>query len=96
MGRERSARVSAVGRCENFALDALQGAAFTIGLVSDAQITAQGRAPGARESLLSALFVVPHARRLEVCGRPRVGASSSLRLLLDCLNGIRGLLVVDP
>jgi len=40
MGRDRSARVSAVGRSENLALDALQVAAVTRGLASDAQIIA--------------------------------------------------------
>jgi hypothetical protein len=48
MGRDRSASVSAVGRSENLALDALQGAAVTRDLASDAQILATVRAFGAR------------------------------------------------
>jgi hypothetical protein len=48
MGRERSARVSAVGRRENLVLDALQGAAVTRDLASDTQSIARKRAPGAR------------------------------------------------
>jgi len=96
MGRERSARVSAVGRSENLALDALQGAAVTRGLASDAQIIAQGQAPGARCRRSPAQFVAPRARCLQVGGHLRDGASSPLRLLLDCLDGITGLLVVDP
>jgi hypothetical protein len=96
MGRDRSARVSAVGRSENLALDALQGAAVTRGLASDAQIIALAQVPGARPSRSSAQFLAPHARCLQICGYLRDGASSPLRLLLDCLDGITGLLVVDP
>ena len=96
MGRDRSASVSAVGRSENLALDALQGAAVTRGLASDAQILAQRQALGAKPERSSALFIAPHARCMQVCGCLRDGASSPLRLLLDCLDGFTGLLVVDP
>ena len=96
MGRERSARVSAVGRSENLALDALQGAAFTRGLASDAQIIARKQVSGARSEGSPAQFFVPGARYLQVCGCLREGASTPLRLLLDCLDGVTGLLVVDP
>ena len=96
MGRERSARVSAVGRRENLTLDALQGAAVTRGLASDAQIIAQKQASGARPGRLLAQFFAPHARCLQVGGHLRDGTSSPLRLLLDCLDCITGLLVIDP
>jgi hypothetical protein len=96
MGRERSASVSAVGRSENSALDALQGAAVTRGLASDAQIVAHGRVPGARSDGSPAQFFVPHARCLQVCSRLLDGITTPLRLLLECLDGITGLLVVDP
>jgi len=96
MGRERSASVSAVGRSENLALDALQGAAVTRGLASDAQIIAHQQVPGARSEGSSAQFLAPHARCLQVCGPLLDGIATPLRLLLDCPDGITGLLVVDP
>jgi len=96
MGRERSARVSAVGRSENLALDALQGAAVTRDLALDAKIIAQIRAYGAKSARSFAQFFALDARCLQVGGCLREGASSPLRLLLDCLDGISGLLVVDP
>ena len=96
IGRERSARVSAVGRRENLAIGALQGAAVTRGLASDAQIIAQVRASDARPGRSPAQFFAPRARCLQVGGRLRDGIPTSLRLLLDCLNGITGLLVIDP
>jgi hypothetical protein len=96
MGRERSARVSAVGRSENLALDALQGATVTRSFASDAQIITQRQVPGARSGWSPAQFFVSDARCLQVCGCLRDGASSPLPLLLDCLDGVTGLLVVDP
>ena len=96
MGRERSTRVSAVGRSENLVLDALQGVAVTRGLASYAQIIAQGQAPGARCRRSPAQFFAPHARCLQVCSRLLDGIATPLRLLLDCLDGVSGLLVVDP
>jgi len=96
MGRERSARVSAVGRSKNLALDALQDAAVTRCLVYNAQIIAQKQVPDARPAGLSAPFFAPHARCLQVCRRLLDGIATTLCLLLDCLDGITGLLVVDP
>ena len=96
MGRERSARVSAVGRRANLVLGALQGAAITRDLASDAQIIARRRAPDARPEGSSAQFLAPHARCLQVCSRLLDGIATPLRLLLDCPDGITGLLVVDP
>jgi hypothetical protein len=96
MGRERSARVSAVGRSENLVLDALQGVAVTRGLASDAQIIAPSRAPGARSEGSPAQFFAPDARCLQVGGYLRDGIATPLRLLLDCPDGITGLLVIDP
>lgn len=96
MGRDRSARVSAVGRSENLALGALQGAAVTRGLASDAQIIVRLRVRGTRPWWSYPQFFAPHARYLQVCGCLRDGASSPLRLLLQCLDCGTGLLVVDP
>ena len=96
MGRDRSASVSAVGRRENFALDALQGAAVTRGLASNAQIIAQKQAFGARTAWSTARFFAPYARCLQVCSRLLDGIATPLRLLLDCPDDITGLLVIHP
>ena len=77
-------------------LGALQGEAVTRGLASDAQIIVQVRVHETRPWWSSAQFFVPHTRRLQVCGCLRDGAASPLRLLLQCLDGVTGLLVVDP
>ena len=96
MGLDRSARVSAVGRSENLALDALQGAAVTRGLACDANIITQKQVPGARSEESCAQFSAFDARCMQVCGHLRDGIATPLRLSLDRLDGITGLLVIDP
>ena len=89
MGRDRSARVSAVGRRANLALDALQGAAVTGSFASDAASIARN---GARRTACLA----PDARCLQVGAGLSNGAAAALCLLLNRLDRITGLLVVDP